>query len=309
MKPDRPTFRWSVRIARIAGVDVRVHATMLLLLGWVVLEHARTGGMGLLGEGLLLIASVFGLVTLHEFGHVLMARRYGVRTRDVTLLPIGGVSNMEKLPERPREEIAVALAGPMVNVAIAALLLLTLIAAQLVVDVRVLQVVGGPFLAKLMVINLTLAGFNLLPAFPMDGGRVLRAVLQLKRDRVQATALAARVGQVLAFALGAAGLFVSPMLVVVAVFVWMGGQQELAATVFSSRAVKLKVADAMVPVGAAAPGGLPMVEASTPLAEAIEQMREEHASAAVVVDHGQIAGVLTAETVAERLAQEARVRA
>ncbi len=360
MSTQRPSFRWSFRIARIAGVDIRVHLTMVLFLAWVVLEHLQQGKAALLVEGLALGACTFAFVTLHELAHVLVARRYGITTRDITLLPIGGVASMERLPERPSQEIAVALAGPLVNVALAALLFAGLVLGQLVIDARVLQLVGGPFLGKLLVINLSIAVFNLVPAFPMDGGRVLRALLARGRSRERATEIAARIGQVLAFAFAGAGVLLSPGLLLIALFVWMGAEQERVVAKLQAKLAPLKVRDAMVssftsldadtpiceamdlstrgfqhdfpvrsggrvvgllsreelvataelegdnaPVAHALHGPLTTLESSTPLSAALEVMRANDSRTAIVVDHGQLAGLLTAENVAERLMRPA----
>jgi len=329
---------------------------MVFFVAWVVGAHLQQGQVALLLEGLAVGACTFAFVTLHELSHVLMARRYGIGTRDITLLPIGGVASMERLPQRPSEEIAVAVVGPLTNLALAALLFLGLVLGQFVVDARVLQLVGGPFLGKLLVINLAIAGFNLLPAFPMDGGRVLRALLAQRWGRERATEIAARVGQVLAVAFAGAGLLFAPTLVFIAVFVWLGAEQERVAAKLQSTLAPLKVSDAMVgsftsldsdtplseamelsargfqhdfpvrsggqvvgvatraamtaaaeregvnaPVGHALEGVLTAVDPGTPLAAALELMRANDAHAAVVIDHGQLAGLLTAENVAERL--------
>ena len=166
---------WSWKIGRIAGIDVQVHYSFLLLLGWVTLTHY--GAHGDLGEairGLVFIVALFGLVVLHELGHALAARRYGIRTRDITLLPIGGVAQLEGMPKDPKQELLVALAGPAVNVVLAAGLYAVLALGQGLTPAGGVLSVGGSFLDQLLWLNVSLAVFNLLPAFPMDGGRVLR---------------------------------------------------------------------------------------------------------------------------------------
>ena len=185
-------MRWSWRVGRIADIDVYVHSTFLLLLGWVLLQHYLAHGdpAEAIG-GLAFILALFGIVVLHELGHALAARRYGIRTRDITLLPIGGVARLERMPEDPRQELVVALAGPAVNVALAAGLFLALALGRGPAPVGEVAHVGGGVLDQLLWVNVSLAVFNLLPAFPMDGGRVLRAVLALRLDYVRATQIAA----------------------------------------------------------------------------------------------------------------------
>jgi Zn-dependent protease len=221
-------MKWSFRLGRIAGIDVRVHATFLLLLAWVALSHYFTSGYEVaaaLGAAAFIL-SVFGMVVLHELGHALTARRFGIGTRDITLLPIGGVAQLERMPEDPKQQLLVALAGPAVNVvlAIALFLAVTITGGGVALDASHLG--SGSWLAQLMWVNVSLAVFNLLPAFPMDGGRVLRAALAMRTTPLRATQIAARVGRGMAWGLGGLGLFVSPMLVLVALFVWMGATAE-----------------------------------------------------------------------------------
>jgi stage IV sporulation protein FB len=188
---------------------------------------------------------IFACVLAHEFGHALAARRYGIRTPDITLLPIGGVARLERMPERPGEEIVVALAGPAVNVAIAGVLLL--LGARM--DMEYLAALESPsatMLGQLAAINLFLVVFNLIPAFPMDGGRVLRAILALRRGPAEATRIAARVGQALAFVLGFIGLLGNPILIFIAIFVYAAASAEAQATGMQDASRRLGVRDAMI---------------------------------------------------------------
>ena len=235
-------MKWHWRVGTVAGIEVRVHATFLLLLGLIAWMSWTAGGtvQAAVG-GVLFLAAVFGSVLAHELGHALAARRYGIATRDITLLPIGGVARLERMPERPLQELWVAVAGPLVNVGIAAALGLGLYLAG-VASGGLMQ---GGFVERLAWANLWLVGFNLIPAFPMDGGRVLRALLALRLDRVRATRVAARVGRAAALLFGAAGLFVSPMLIVIAVFVWFGASQEAAQVEAQSVLEGVRVGHAM----------------------------------------------------------------
>jgi Zn-dependent protease len=216
-------MRWSIRLGRLFGVPVNLHLTFLALLVFVGILGLFRGGPTAAFGGVTLIAAVFGCVLLHEFGHVLAARRYGIPTHDVTLLPIGGLARLARMPDEPKQELVVALAGPAVNVAIAALLL------------PLITLLGSAFLVQLFAINVVLAVFNMLPAFPMDGGRVLRALLARRMSYVRATDLAATIGKGMAVLLAFAGAFgipgiwgSNPMLLVIAWFVWSGAGREAA---------------------------------------------------------------------------------
>jgi len=193
-------------------------------------SHYAQGGQRAAVEGVLFISLLFACVLLHEFGHVFAARRYGVQTPDITLLPIGGVARLERIPEKPSEELVVALAGPAVNVVIAALLFLVLGGLPSMDDGTQVQNPGVGLLGRLAWVNITLVVFNLIPAFPMDGGRVLRALLAYRLGYTRGTRIAAGVGQAVAFALGLAGLFGgNPLLIFIALFVYMGAASEASA--------------------------------------------------------------------------------
>jgi Zn-dependent protease len=215
----------SVRLGTLFGIPVYLHWTFLLLLGFVAFSQAIVSGSFSAGlGGVVFVSAIFGCVVLHEFGHALTARRFGIRTRDVTLLPIGGVARLERMPEDPRQEFWVALAGPVVNVAIAGMLALWLLLTGL--EPGGLSMTGGSLAARLMSVNLALVAFNILPAFPMDGGRVLRALLAQRTGYVEATDLAAKIGRGMAVLFGIVGLFWNPLLVIIAIFVWSGAGQE-----------------------------------------------------------------------------------
>ncbi|HET7716769.1 MAG TPA: site-2 protease family protein [Bauldia sp.] len=218
---------WSVTIARVAGSEIRIHVTFLLLLAWIGIASYLQGGANAAIDSILFVIAVFACVALHELGHALAARRYGITTPDITLLPIGGLARLSRIPERPTEEIVIALAGPAVNVVIAAVLILFLGAQVGVSEVEDLENPALGFAARLASVNVFLVLFNLIPAFPMDGGRVLRAVLSYKLGRRRATEIAAMIGQGLAFAFGFIGLFNGDaILVFIAIFVFLAAQAE-----------------------------------------------------------------------------------
>ena len=238
-------MRWSFKLGRILGIDVYIHFTFFLLLGFIGLTQwmaSRNPGSAVVA--VLFFLSLFACVLLHEFGHALAARGYGIHTRDIVLLPIGGVASLERMPEKPRQELWVAFAGPLVNVVIAAGLFIGL-------------TLKGPWefsltslhaslAERLLAVNVFLVLFNLLPAFPMDGGRVLRAILAMRLPYARATRVAATVGQAMAFLFGFLGLFTNPMLIFIALFVWIGASQEAAAVEMQSSISGARVRDAML---------------------------------------------------------------
>lgn len=240
-------MKWSFKLGRFLGIDVFLHYTFLILLLVIWGSSLLTRGPSAALEATGLWLAIFGCVLLHEYGHALAARAYGIRTHDITLLPIGGLARLERMPDKPWQEIVVALAGPAVNVVIAALLGAIILAGGGFQPFEELDVARGGFLQRLFTINLGLVLFNLLPAFPMDGGRVLRGVLALGMDHGKATRIAAAIGQ------GMAVLFVivaffgkAPMLFLIAFFVWIGAQAEVGASEVRSVLAGVIVRQAML---------------------------------------------------------------
>jgi Zn-dependent protease/CBS domain-containing protein len=239
-------MRWTFHIARIAGIDVKVHATFLLLLAFYGFAFFGQGGLPAAIQGVVFIMLVFLCVLLHEFGHALAARRYGINTPDITLLPIGGLARLDRMPEKPSEELVVAIAGPLVNVVIAALLA-PFVPFSEMGKPDVLEHFQFGLIQPLFVANCVLVIFNLLPAFPMDGGRILRAFLAMRMDYAKATNIAASIGQTLAFTAALYALVSwQPMLMLVAIFVFFGAQSEAAHAQMRSVTNGLRVRDAMV---------------------------------------------------------------
>jgi Zn-dependent protease/CBS domain-containing protein len=280
-------MKWSWKIGRFAGIDVYIHTTFLLLLAFFGFNYwlqTRTLAGTLEGIGFLLL--LFLSVVLHEYGHALTARRYGIKTRDITLLPIGGVARLERMPDKPIQELWVALAGPAVNVIIAALLFVYLFLTRTLVPLPGLPLTGGPFLERLMTVNLFLVGFNLLPAFPMDGGRVLRALLALRLEYVQATQIAASIGQGMAFLFGIIGLFSNPFLVFIALFVWIGAQQE-------ASMVQMKNGLSGIPVRQAMMTEFKTLAPSDRLKQAVDYLLATPQQDFPVVQDGRVVGILT----------------
>jgi Zn-dependent protease/predicted transcriptional regulator len=238
---------WSFKIGSYRGIGVYVHATFFLLLAFIATVHwTNTRDVMKVVEGLIFILSIFGCVVLHEFGHALMAARYGIKTKDITLLPIGGLARLEKMPENPWEELWVALAGPAVNVVIAVILAAILLLTASFQPLDEVTTTSGPFLERLLIVNIILVVFNMLPAFPMDGGRVLRAFLATQMPYTRATHLAASVGQAMALMFGLIGLFVNPFLIFIALFVWIGASQEASMVQMKSALGGIPVRVAMI---------------------------------------------------------------
>ncbi len=223
----------SLHLGRIAGIKIRVHWTFIFLIAWIVfLELSRGNGLTAILWSTSFILVLFFCVVLHELGHALTARKYNIGTRQITLLPIGGVASLEAMPDEPREELMVALAGPAVNIVIAlALYFIVPFENFLNQDPEALEqslssINAGNFIFLLFTANILLAVFNMIPAFPMDGGRVLRAMLSMKMDRVRATQIASVLGQGVAFFLFFYGLLVNPILILIAIFVFFGAKGE-----------------------------------------------------------------------------------
>jgi len=216
---------WSLKMGSVAGTAVRIHVTFLLFLAWIFGVNLIASGQEAAWSGLLFMVLLFLCVLLHEFGHIFTARAFGVNTPDVILLPIGGVARLERIPEKPSEEFLIAIAGPLVNVAIAGLLVLVGGASLQFARLANLDISGG-LVDQLAAVNLFLAVFNLIPAFPMDGGRVLRALLASRLGYVHATEVAAMIGQWVAFVLGFLGLFGNPLLIFIAIFVYLAASAE-----------------------------------------------------------------------------------
>jgi Zn-dependent protease/CBS domain-containing protein len=219
---------WSIRLFSVAGTAVRIHLTFFLLLAFVAASAwLRPGGGPMAAiDQVVFIALLFLCVVLHEFGHVFAARGYGIRTSDVTLLPIGGVASLERMPEKPGQEIVVALAGPAVNLVIAAVLALGLGASFDLGQMAQLEEVRSSLVGRIAAANVALCVFNLIPAFPMDGGRVLRALLTIRLGYTRATRVAATIGQGLAFAFALLGLLGNPLLILIAVFIFLAASGE-----------------------------------------------------------------------------------
>lgn len=278
---------WSFKIGTFGGTAVRVHITFILLLVWIWFMHYRIGGMPAAWEGVAFILAVFACVVLHEFGHVAAGRYYGIRTPDITLLPIGGLARLESIPEEPGKEFVIAIAGPLVNVVIAALIFLALGWTNGMEQMAQIENPRADFFARLAGVNVFLVLFNLIPAFPMDGGRVLRAALASRMSWSRATQLAATIGQGLAFVFGFLGLLYNPLLIFIAIFVYLAAAAEAQNAQIRDVASSVLVGDVMVTDFARLPR-------SASIDEAIETLLATTQREFPVVDgDGHMEGILT----------------
>ena len=290
-------MKWSWKIGTLAGIELRIHVTFLLLLGWVSASYWMLGrSMEAMLAGVVFILALFGCVLLHELGHALAARKYGIATKDITLLPIGGLARLERMPTKPSQELWVALAGPAVNVLIATVLFACSSLTHGWAPLARLSVAAGPFLERLLIANVWLVLFNLIPAFPMDGGRVLRALLASQMDYVRATRISAGVGQALALVFGFAGLFGSPMLLLIALFVWIGASQEVAMT-------QMKAAMSGTPIQAAMLTDFRHLESRDTLDDAVWFMLQGFQQDFPVLHQARVIGILTRSDLLAALAE------
>lgn len=291
-------MKWSLRIARIANIDVYIHATFLILLGYVAWVYlAQRGRVSDALMGIVFITTIFGIVVLHELGHALAARTYGIRTRDITLLPIGGVARLERMPEEPKQELIVALAGPAVNIALAVLLFFVVLPTIRFDQLGRVHVFGGTFLLNLFLVNLWMAAFNLIPAFPMDGGRVLRALLAMRLDYVRATQIAANIGQFLAFGFVVAGLLLpNPFLLFIALFVWLGAAGE-------ASMVQMKNALGGIPIRQVMITNYQTLAPNDSLERAVQHILAGFQQDFPVVENDRLVGILTRADLLTALAQ------
>jgi Zn-dependent protease/predicted transcriptional regulator len=235
---------WSITLGRIAGTAVRLHVTFILFLAWIGVSAFYTQGRAVAFDTLAFVVLIFACVLAHEFGHIFMARVFGVRTPEVTLFPIGGVASLERIPEQPSQELLVAIAGPLVNLVIA----LVVLAVSDPISPDVVQHIDDAHISlalRVAAANLFIGLFNMIPAYPMDGGRVLHALLVMKYGPQRAMILAVRIGQGFAFLLGFLGLFGNPMLLFIAIFIYIAAAGEGRAHMAHDVMSGLRVSDVM----------------------------------------------------------------
>lgn len=294
----------SLELLSVKGIPIRVHWSFLLIIGYVAyVNYNLSQDPSQVMWAVLFILALFFCVTLHELGHALAALRYGIRTKSITLYPIGGVAMLERMPDKPVQELVVALAGPAVNVLIAGLVLLGLALSPEVyyLEEIALAVNSHNFLLNLAFVNVFLALFNLLPAFPMDGGRVLRAVLASLIPRVQATRLAMWVGQAMAILFIFWGFKSNPFLIFIGLFIFFGAAQEFQMVQQSHILVNLRVADAMMT-------RFTLLNPQHTLQDVVDIILKGQEKEFVVVDDGGMPqSIITRDLLVKALAQNDRV--
>lgn len=281
-------MKWSLYLGKIAGIKIFVHWTFLILVLWIIQLHLRAGDTAReVVEGVAFLFALFACIVLHELGHALTARRYHINTGSINLLPIGGVALLEGMPEKPGQELAVAIAGPLVNVAIAGVLF------------AVISSTGGfpaqweeamlgkdAFLLNLYVVNLFLALFNLIPAFPMDGGRIFRALLSFRFPRAKATRMAGNLGQVLAILFVVLGFFVNPMLIFIGLFIFLGAGAEMSVEEIKASLSGIKVGDVVM-------HRYTTLRPGEPLSQAVALLLNSQEKAFLVQEEGEVRGTLS----------------
>lgn len=287
-------MKGTLKLGKLAGIDLFIHWTFSLLILFIIFTSLRNGYNVIQTLwSIIFILCIFVTVVMHEFGHALAAKNYGIKTKDITLLPIGGLARLEKLPEKPIEELVVAFAGPLVNI-ILALMTGFFVTVPSNPDALSAQLSGGVngtnFLLNFFIVNLALAIFNLIPAFPMDGGRVLRALLSFKFKRHIATKIAARIGQLLALGFIFLGFFSNPFLIFIGLFVIMGAQMETEYTESKFFLKGYKVRDVIMKQ-------YHSIDANEPLKTAITLLLDSQSKIFLITENNEPVGTLNRDQI------------
>lgn len=289
----------SLYIGKIAGIGLFIHWTFPIIIIWIVISNLRSG---LSGEqilwSVLFVLALFACVTLHELGHALAAKRYHIRTKDITLYPIGGVASLERIPDKPVHELVVAVAGPFVNFVIFVLLILLMQVGKISTDFATITYLGADnFLLSLAAVNVWLAVFNLIPAFPMDGGRILRALLSLKWSRVVATNVAARIGQFIAILFVFFGFFYNPFLVFIGLFVFLGAMAESQQVQTESILKGHTVSELVM-------RQIPVIDKHASVNEAVKLLLDGQAKNFLVTEEGRPFGTINRDAIIKALSEK-----
>jgi Zn-dependent protease/predicted transcriptional regulator len=294
-------MKGSFYIGKLSGIKIFIHWTFFFLLVWIFVSDARSGEpLGAIAYSLLFILAVFASITLHELGHALTARRFDVITQDITLLPIGGMARMDEMPEDPKQELAIALAGPAVNFIIAASLFpFVYFFGGVPTFFTLLFSSGSTFLFELMFVNILIGAFNLLPAFPMDGGRVFRALLAMKLGRVKATRIAARSGQFIAVIFFFVGLFTNPVLLIIGIFIFIMAQAENDAVRSRSMLHDYHVSDVLI-------RKFYTLDAWDTLEDAVEGLADVQVNDLLITEKGNVIGTLDKDALIKVLSDKGK---
>lgn len=293
-------MKGSVKLARISGIDLFLHWTFLILLAWIVAVQIQAGSTWVqVATVITFILTLFACVTLHELGHAFAARRYGIKTKNILLLPIGGIASLENFPEKPGQELAIAVAGPLVNILIAGLLAaVLLLLGKPVVSPELTSLFSlSYFLQSLLYVNIALFVFNLIPAFPLDGGRVFRALLAIRLDRVRATKVAARTGQVIAAIFILTGLFSNLFLAFIGFFIFLAAQAETSLAETQSILKAVQVRDVLM-------RNYTTLRTRDTLRRASEELLNGQAASFLVMENGRVAGTLSRESLIRGLTEK-----
>ncbi|HMP98383.1 MAG TPA: site-2 protease family protein [Cyclobacteriaceae bacterium] len=290
-------MKYSLSLGRLAGISIFVHWTFLILIGWIVYINLRQGHDVIdVIWSILFVLTLFACVTFHELGHALAARRYNIKTRNITLLPIGGLAQLEAIPEKPKEELVVALAGPLVNIVIAFLLYpFVVLGPEITEELDITKLSHHNFLASLMIVNVWLAVFNMIPAFPMDGGRVLRALLSFKFERALATRMAASVGQLLAIGFIIFAIFIGHIfLAFIGIFIFLGAQAEAQHAEAKSQLKGFTVIHALM-------RDVPLLRPDDSLSHSIDRLLDTQNRNFIVADGATVVGTLSRDEIIRAL--------
>lgn len=288
-------MRWAIRIGKIAGIDIYLHATFFLLLLLVAGQYwAQPNGWEHIIQAVVFTCLLFTIITFHEIVHALTARRFGIQTKDIVLLPIGGIARIMKMPNRPVQELLISITGPIFNIALAFLLFVIALLMRLDLQIRE-NWEASPLLIKLLYANLIIGIFNLIPAFPMDGGRVLRSILAFRTDYLRATEIATTVGQFIAFMFIAIGiLYQVIILVAIGIFVIIGAEYEyrVAKTTIPLSTTPIRYMMALHPQ---------LLHPNEPLKQAIFYIMQGFQKDFPVVHGDEVVGVVTSDRIKRAL--------
>lgn len=294
-------MKWSLYIGSISGIKIFIHLTFLILLSFIIQSHLNAGhGINEILLGLAFICAVFICITLHELGHSIAAKRYHFKTIDINLLLIGGLALMESLPEKPKHEFVVAIMGPLVNIVISILLFIILnIAGEFPTTAVIKEVhiiTESNIGINLLTVNLFLALFNLIPAFPMDGGRIFRSLLSIKLSRVKATRTAVFIGQFIAILFVYFGFFLNPMLIFIGLFIFIGAQAESITEKTKSSLSGIKVIDVLM-------HHYSVLKPYEPLSNAVSLLLDSQEQSFIIKENGEIKGTLSRKDIISGLSK------